>query len=115
MDEFRELAHSDPGLGMDIIGDISVRPGSLGGIEDFPAVVERFKIQEVVVLPSYVERELMFPFFCPHGGRVLEVGIISPAARFLGKGVRVRKIGDNYMFSIERGAQFLFLSLFRFL
>ncbi|MBN2184099.1 MAG: glycosyltransferase [Candidatus Krumholzibacteriota bacterium] len=113
VEEFRELAHSDPGLGIDIIGDISSRPGSLGDIDDFPGIVERFKIQEVVVLPSYVENELMFPFFCAHGGRVLEVGIVSPAARFLGKGVRVRKIGDYYMFSIERGAQFLFLGLFR--
>ncbi|MBN2072061.1 MAG: glycosyltransferase [Candidatus Krumholzibacteriota bacterium] len=111
VERFRGLVQADPHLGIDVVGDISGGPGSIGKMEDLESIIDRFKIQEVLILPSYVERGLIFPFLCIHGTRMLEIRIVSPVARFMGREVRVQKIGDSYMFSIERGTQFLLLRL----
>ncbi len=111
--EFNDLAMSDPGFGIDIVGHISERPDSLGPVTRLDEIIEKFRIQEIIILPSHLEQGSVLPFLSGSGRRMLEIKIVSPAARFIGRGVRVERLGSKYIFSIEHGAQFLFLRAFQ--
>ncbi|HUV35694.1 MAG TPA: glycosyltransferase [Patescibacteria group bacterium] len=104
-----ELAAS-PNLGIDVVGHVNDGPGSLGTIRGLPEIVERFKVQEVIILPSYQGEGAVLPFLMHSRGRMIQVRIVSPLARLLGRGARVEELGGLHVFSIERGGLFLFWS-----
>jgi GT2 family glycosyltransferase/lipopolysaccharide/colanic/teichoic acid biosynthesis glycosyltransferase len=104
---------SDPGLGIEVVGSIDGSPGSLGGPLDIPDVVERFKVQEVFVLPSHLNSSAMLPLLVHSSGRMIQVRMVTPLARFVGSGVRVDKLAGYYMFSLERGSVQLLGRIFK--
>jgi GT2 family glycosyltransferase len=104
---FAEAAAGAPASGIDIIGRIGEGEGALGGIDEMAGVVERFQVQELVVLPSAagpgsIERIMTNPV-----SRSLRINIVSPAARVTGTDTRSEQVGGVYMFAVERGASFL--------
>ncbi len=103
VEELYERLISDPALGIEVVGSIDGSPESLGGPSDIPDVVERFKVQEVFVLPSHLNSTAMMPLLAHSGGRMIQVRMVTPLARFVGSGVRVDKLAGYYMFSMERG------------
>ncbi len=103
VDELHERLISDPGLGIEVVGSIDGSPGSLGGTADIPDVVERFKVQEVFVLPSHLNSAAMMPLLVHSGRRMIQIRMVTPLARFVGTGVRVDKLAGYYMFSMEKG------------
>ncbi len=96
-----------PELGFDIVGYLGEGADSLGTVNELTEIVNRFKVQEVIVLPSYEGEGSILPFLLHSRGRMIQVRVVSPLARFLGKGVRVEELAGIQMFSIERGALFL--------
>jgi GT2 family glycosyltransferase/lipopolysaccharide/colanic/teichoic acid biosynthesis glycosyltransferase len=104
VEELCERLMSDPGLGIEIVGSIDSSPESLGSVDDIPNIVERFKVQEVFVLPSHLNSSAMTPLLVHSGRRMIQVRMVTPMARFVGTGVRVDKLAGYYMFSMERGA-----------
>lgn len=107
--DFREALVADPDMGIDIVGYIGDGADSLGSVDDLTGIVDRFKVQEVIILPSCAEKGLIMPFIMNSGPAQIQIRIVSPVARFLGRETRVERVGGSYMFSIERGAQYLFL------
>jgi GT2 family glycosyltransferase/lipopolysaccharide/colanic/teichoic acid biosynthesis glycosyltransferase len=108
VEELYEHLISDPGLGIEVVGSVDGSPESLGGTDDIPEIIERFKVQEVFVLPSHLNNSAMLPLLAHSGGRMIQVRMVTPLARFVGSGVRVDKLAGHYMFSMERGiVQFL--------
>ena len=103
VEELYERLISDPGLGIEVVGSIDGSPESLGGLADIPDIVEKFKAQEVFVLPSHLNSSAMLPLFAHSGGRMIQVRRVTPLARFVGSGVRVDKLAGYYMFTMERG------------
>jgi len=111
-DEVEEVAGrllSDRRLGIEIVGFVNDSAGSLGTPEEIPEIVERFKVQEVIVLPSYRDVETMLPLLMHSGGRMIQVRAVMPIARFIGSGARFEEFAGLPMFSIERGVLHLFL------
>lgn len=104
--EFGALAAADPGLGIDIVGYVGPGPDSLGDPADLGSLLERFMIQEIIIMPSCVEDGSVAALLRDSAPRQTSVRIVSPVARFIGGGVRVEKIGRFHMFSVERGAQY---------
>lgn len=106
-ERLHEALSSSPELGIDIVGHVNDGPESLGSVRDLPDIVERFKVQEVFVLPSYREMGELVPFLMHSRGRMIQVRIVSPLARLVGRGARVEELGGLHVFSIERGVIFL--------
>lgn len=104
-----ELAGA-PELGIDIVGRVNDDPDSLGTVRELSEIVERFKVQEVLVLPSYQGGEDLLPFLVHSRGRMIQVRVVSPLARLLGGGARVEEMDGLHVFSVERGGLFLFWS-----
>ncbi len=101
--EFGSSMASNPELGMDIVGYVGEGGDSLGGRDELGEIIERFKIQEIFVLPSEQKVEHLFPMMVGMKFRSVPVRIISPLARFLDRDVSVDNIGGNYLLSLERG------------
>jgi hypothetical protein len=92
-----------PELGIDVVGHIGEGGDSLGAVGDLEEIIERHRIQEVVILPSFHEEEPLLPFMVRSRGRMIQVRVISPLARFLGTGARVEEVAGLHSFTIERG------------
>jgi GT2 family glycosyltransferase/lipopolysaccharide/colanic/teichoic acid biosynthesis glycosyltransferase len=110
-DEVRGLSErilSDPKLGIEIVGSISDSLDSLGAPPDIPVIVERFKVQEVIVLPSFQNSESLLPILIYSRGRMIQVRAVAPLARFLGSGALIDEYAGFSMFSIEHGVVQLF-------
>ncbi len=100
---------SDRRLGIEIVGFVNDSAGSLGTPAEIPEIVERFNVQEVIVLPSYRNVETMLPLLMHSGGRMIQVRAVLPIARFVGSGARFEEFAGLPMFSIERGVLHLFM------
>lgn len=114
--EARELGSNlsaSPELGIDFVGQVSDGPDSLGGKDDIAGIVEKFKIQEVMILPSFQEDESVKKFLLQSKGRVIKIRLVSPLARYLMGGVRVEEIAGTHAFSMERGISFLAWTAFK--
>ncbi len=109
-ERFISTLAASPELGVDVVGHVNDDPDTLGTIRELPSIVERFKVQEVFILPSYQGGSMLLPFLMHSRGRMIQVRIVSPLARMLGSGVRVEEIGGLHVFSVERGGLFLFWS-----
>lgn len=110
-DEVREITDrllSDPRLGIEVVGFINDSAGSLGTPAEIPEVIERFKVQEVIVLPSYRDVETILPLLMYSSGRMIQVRTVMPIVRFLGSAARIEEFVGLPMFSIERGVLHLF-------
>ena len=110
-DEVEEITKrllSDPRLGIEIVGLVNDSAESLGTPAEIPQIVERFKVQEVIVLPSYRNVETILPLLMHSSGRMIQVRTVMPIARFLGSGARIEEFVGLPMFSIERGVVHLF-------
>ena len=99
---------SDRKLGIEVVGFVNDSAGSLGTPAEIPEIIERFKVQEVIVLPSYRNTETMLPVLMHSGGRMIQVRTVIPIARFLGSGARIEEFVGLPVFSIERGVLHLF-------
>jgi len=99
---------SDPRLGIEIVGFVNDSAESLGTPAEVPEIIERFKVQEVIVLPSYRNVETILPLLAHSSGRMIQVRTVMPIARFLGSGARIEEFAGLPMFSIERGFVYLF-------
>lgn len=108
VEEISERLLSDPRLGIEIVGFVNDSAGSLGTPAEIPEIVERFKVQEVIVFPSYRNVETILPLLMHSSGRMIQVRTVMPIARFLGSGARIEEFVGLPMFSIERGAVHLF-------
>ena len=108
IDEISERLLADPGLGIEIVGSIGDSPGSLGGPSEIPQIVERFNVQEVIVLPSSRSVETVLPLLMHSQGRMIQVRTVMPIARSLGSGARLEEFVGLPMLSTERGAVHLF-------
>ncbi len=103
---FLAALSSSPGFGIDIVGHINNEEGSLGRSNDIENIIERFKIQEIFIFPSFQSMGEILPVIVGSEYSSVQVRIVSPLARFLGSGVRVDRIGNNYLFSIEKSPLF---------
>jgi len=103
--EFESSMASNPELGMDIVGHVGEDEGALGGRDDLGEIIDRFKIQEIFVLPSEQKAERLFPLMVGARFRSVPVRILSPLARFLSRDVSVDNLGGNYLLSLERGPE----------
>jgi GT2 family glycosyltransferase len=106
--EITERLLSDPGLGIEVVGFVNDSPESLGTPAEIPEIIERFKVQEVIVLSSCRSVETMLPLLMHSSGRMIQVRTVMPVARFFGSGVRIEEFVGLPMFSMERGIVHLF-------
>ncbi len=110
-DEAIELADRFAGaseLGIDVVGHVGAGVGALGAPEELPELIERFKIQEVLICPSHQNDGALLPFLAHSRRRVIQIRMISPLARFLGQGARVEDIAGLAAFSLDRRILFVF-------
>lgn len=107
VDRLADSLSSSPELGIDIVGHIDDDPDSLGTVKDLARIVETFKVQEVIILPSYRHKGSLLPFMVHSRGRMIQVKVVSPLARFLGRGVHVEDLAGINVFSVDRGTVFL--------
>jgi GT2 family glycosyltransferase len=105
---FAETASKYPEVGIDIIGRVGMGAGVLGEIRDIPSIVKRFRVQELIVLPSAQKDGGIVSIMTGPGSRSIRINIVSPTARVTGSDTRSEHIGDIYMFTVERGTAFLF-------
>lgn len=105
--EFTAQASDNPAAGIDIIGRVGDGEGALGGIWDLQSVVERFRVQELMILPSAVRDDTIVRIMTGPASKSLRINIVSPAARVTGRDTRSERMGGVYMFSVERGTSFL--------
>jgi GT2 family glycosyltransferase/lipopolysaccharide/colanic/teichoic acid biosynthesis glycosyltransferase len=96
------------GLGIDVVGYLDDGADSLGTPAQLPEIIDRLKIQEVIVCESRQCDASLLPFFAFSRGRLIQVRILSPLARFVGSGVRVEEIAGLPVFSMERRSVFRF-------
>jgi hypothetical protein len=108
VEEITERLLSDPGLGLEIVGFVNDSPGSLGTQAEIPEIIERFNVQEVIVLSSCRSVETMLPLLMHSSGHMIQVRTVMPVARLLGSGVRIEEFVGLPMFSMERGVVYLF-------
>lgn len=103
LNRFSEDISAYPELGIDIAGHINNRHNSLGKIDDIPVILDKFKIQEVFILPSFQSREKVSSLIEHALGRSVQVSLISSIGQFLGTSVRVNRLGSTYLLSAEQG------------
>jgi lipopolysaccharide/colanic/teichoic acid biosynthesis glycosyltransferase len=106
--ELAERLAGAPELGIDVVGHAGEGAGALGTPEELPDLLERFKIQEVLICPSRQNDTALLPFLAHSRRRVIQIRMISPLARFLGQGVRVEELAGLAVFSLERRILFRF-------
>ncbi|MCX5753936.1 MAG: glycosyltransferase [Candidatus Krumholzibacteria bacterium] len=106
--ELTERLAGAPELGIDVVGYVGAGAGALGTSEDLPDLLERFKIQEVIICQSRQNDRALLPFLAHSRRRVIQIRMISPLARFLGQGVRVEEFAGLAVFSLERRILFEF-------
>jgi GT2 family glycosyltransferase/lipopolysaccharide/colanic/teichoic acid biosynthesis glycosyltransferase len=97
-----------PKLGIEVVGYVGAGDEALGAAEDLPRIVERFKIQEVLVCPSRAADRALLPFLAYSRGRVVQIKVVSPLARFLGAGTRIEELGGLAVFSMDRRTLYRF-------
>ncbi|MBN1163423.1 MAG: glycosyltransferase [Candidatus Krumholzibacteriota bacterium] len=102
---FSSVVAESPRAGIDIVGMIGDQPDALGSWDQFPALVEKFKIQELIILPSSLRDKPVTDYLTGLDKRMIDVRIVSPLARFMPSGVRVEELNGTYMFSIDRGTR----------
>jgi hypothetical protein len=107
VEDFTAMASDHPEVGIDIIGRIGPGEGALGSIEDLPSIIERFRVQELIVFPSACGDEGLEGIMTGRISRSIRINIISPVAKVTGRNTRSEHMGEVYMFAIERGASFL--------
>jgi GT2 family glycosyltransferase/lipopolysaccharide/colanic/teichoic acid biosynthesis glycosyltransferase len=108
-----ERLDSNPGLGINIVGHVGDDEDSLGSIEELPEIVDRFRVQEVIVLPSYHGDIGLHSFMIRSSGRMIKVRVVTPLARYFGGDVRIDELAGIHMLSIERGALFVVKRILR--
>ncbi len=91
-----------PELGIDVVGFLGGSGDGLGAIADLSDVVERFTIQEVVICESHQGDRTLVPFLSRVRRRMIQITMVSPLARFLGRGARVEELAGLHVFSMER-------------
>jgi len=100
--DFGERLAGASDLGVEVVGYVGEGADALGTAEDLSELVERFKIQEVLICESRQNDRALLPFLAHSRRRVIQIKIISPLARFLGTGVRVEEFAGVAVFSMER-------------
>ncbi len=105
--DFEATASGHPEAGIDIIGRVGPGEGALGGIGDLPSIVERFRVQELIVFPSAGKDDGIVRIMTGPVSRSIRINIISSTARVTGRDTRSEHVGDVYMFAVERGTSFL--------
>jgi GT2 family glycosyltransferase len=106
--ELTERLAGAPELGIDVVGYVGAGAGALGAPEELPELIERFKIQEVLICQSRQNDRAMLPFLAHSRRRVIQIRMISPLARFLGQRVRVEDLAGLAVFTLERRILFGF-------
>ena len=104
-DEALELTERLAGaseLGIEVVGYVGEGADALGGPDALPGLVERFKIQEVIICESRRNDRALLSFLAHSRRRVIQIKVVSPLARFLGAGVRVEELAGVAVFSMER-------------
>ena len=105
--DFAATASDHPEAGIDIIGRAGPGEDALGGIGDLPSIVERFRVQELIVFSSVGKDDGIVRIMTGPVSRSIRINIISSAARVTGRDTRSEHVGGVYMFAVERGASFL--------
>ena len=105
--DFAATVSDTPEAGIDIIGRMGTGDGTLGDIGDLPSIVARFRIQELMILPSAADDEGIVRIMTGPVSRSIRINIISPAARVTGRDTRSENLGGIFMFAVERGTSFL--------
>ncbi len=106
--ELAERLVGETELGIDVAGYVGDGAGALGTPEELPDLIERFKIQEVLICQSRQNDRALLPFLAHSRRRVIQIRMISPLARLLGRGVRVEDFAGLAVFSLERRILFGF-------
>ncbi|MBU8923219.1 MAG: glycosyltransferase [Bacteroidales bacterium] len=104
VEEIAKLIRERPSLGMDIVGHVGGSGEVLGDIDDLASIAERFRIQEIVVMPSCFEDDSISAIIRNSVQAVFSIRIVAPVARFIGGTERVEKLGRFYTFQVEGGA-----------
>lgn len=105
--DFAATASDHPEAGIDIIGRAGPGEDALGGIGDLPSIVERFRVQELIVFSSVGKDDGIVRIMTGPVSRSIRINIISSAAKVTGRDTRSEHVGGVYMFAVERGASFL--------
>jgi len=90
-------------LGIDIVGVVGDGERVLGPAEAIADIVERFRVQEIIVLPSFAKRGFLTSMVPLLMARSIQIKVISELAAFIGKNARVDETDGLYFFSIEPG------------
>ena len=96
-----ERLSGEPEIGMDVVGYVNDGGDSLGRLENLSEVVERFKVQEVLVCESHQGDPAFVPFLARSRAHAIQVKVISGLARSLGGGVRVEALAGMSVFSLQ--------------
>ncbi|MBD3178150.1 MAG: glycosyltransferase [Candidatus Latescibacteria bacterium] len=104
VEAFRENISSSPELGIDIAGCLNQGGNSLGSVEDTAAILDRFKVQEIFIFPSFQSRKKVRYLMEEAFRGTVQISLVSAVGQFLGAGVRVSRMGNSYILSAEQGA-----------
>jgi lipopolysaccharide/colanic/teichoic acid biosynthesis glycosyltransferase len=81
--ELEDRLHNE-GLGLDVVGVVDtagesgeILTGALGGADDIERVVDRYRVQEVIVLPGAVDDERLAELIAMGRRRVLDVTVVT--------------------------------------
>jgi hypothetical protein len=106
-EDFLSMLSEHPEAGLDVIGRIGTGESALGGLGEISSVVSRFRVQELIILPSLASENDIVRIMTLPVSKSIRINIVSPAARVTGRDTRPEHIDGVYMFALERGASFL--------
>ncbi|OQX84360.1 MAG: hypothetical protein B6D63_04910, partial [Candidatus Latescibacteria bacterium 4484_7] len=90
-------------LGIDIVGVVNESDESLGPIDRVEELLDEFRIQEIIVMPSFTESQRLLRTILRLKGKMVQIKVISDLAGVLGSGVSIEEIDGIDLFSLEFG------------
>ena len=102
-EEVSRLASRTGALGIDIVGVVNESDESLGPIDRVEELLDEFRIQEIIVMPSFTESQRLLRTILRLKGKMVQIKVISDLAGVLGSGVSIEEIDGIDLFSLEFG------------
>ncbi len=105
----------DDRLGLDIVGvvdtgtdRIGITTGTLGQAEDIEAIVEKHRVQEVILLPGAVSDERLAEFIAMGKRRVLDVTLVTDHAGLVFQKATVSDLSGRPVIKYPRDTRYAF-------
>jgi N-acetylglucosaminyl-diphospho-decaprenol L-rhamnosyltransferase len=105
----------DDRIGLDIVGVVDtgtgrngISTGSLGLAEDIEAIVEKYRVQEVILLPGAVSDERLSEFIAMGKRRVLDVTLVTDHAGLVFQQATVSDLSGRPVIKYPRSTRYVF-------